>query len=226
MIFTLNRMTLACVAGLGLSACDAPTLVSLQPIGAPLPSNSQQTFVDADGCSWWIVGNGDDLRWAPMTNSVGEHVCDGGATRFDPPVAGALPVAGELPATAPDTLASELDAAIEETSEATAVPITAAPEAEPQAETAPEPAPAPSEPVAGDRSYFVQVATFAREANASASEALFSSLGYTIDSGADVRDNDNLYRLILGPFPNREEAQKAVERAFNEGFDDAFPFRK
>jgi len=82
MIFTTKRVGITFALGLGLTACAAPTLVSLQPIGAPQPSNSQQTFVDADGCSWWIVGNGTDLRWAPMTNSIGEHVCDGGATRI------------------------------------------------------------------------------------------------------------------------------------------------
>jgi len=173
MIFTTKRVGITFALGLGLTACAAPTLVSLQPIGAPQPSNSQQTFVDADGCSWWIVGNGTDLRWAPMTNSIGEHVCDGGATRIDRP--------------------SETDA--------------------------------PS-PVNDGKSHFVQVATFALESNIKASESLFSSLGYAINSGSQARDNDRLYRLILGPFGSKDEAQKAVERAFNEGFDDAFPFRK
>ena len=201
------RTSLVWVTCLGLAACDAPTLVSLQPIGAPEPANAQQTFVDADGCSWWIVGNGSDLRWAPMTNSSGEHVCDGGQTRLDRD-ADVANVVDEDTSFISDTRTAINDAVVP------AAPEVAAP------------AVAVTTPAADGRQTFVQVATFAKESNAIASEKLFRSLGYGIESGAQTRDNDRLFRLILGPFSSREEAQKAVERAFAEGFDDAFPFRK
>lgn len=216
MKFTINRTALASITCLGLAACNAPTLVSLQPIGAPQPTNAQQTFVDADGCSWWIIGNGSELRWAPMTNSAGEHVCDGGATRFDAPGT-AAPASASSPEQPQDTFAQELQAVLGDPDETAAVPIT-----EPQLATTPS----QSRPLTDGKSFYVQVATFARENNAIASEKLFRSLGFEIDSGADIRDSDRLFRLILGPFKSSDEAQKAVERAFNEGFDDAFPFRK
>ncbi len=212
MNFTTKRAALALATGLGLTACDAPTLVSLQPIGAPQPTNAQQTFIDADRCSWWIVGNGSDLRWAPMTNSLGEHVCDGGATRLDRP-------SETETASSTDSFAQEMSAVLDGT-DAGSTPVAITPQT-----AASVVAPVPS-PVNDGKFHFVQVATFALESNAQASEALFSSLGYTIHSGAQERDNDRLFRLIIGPFNSKDEAQKAVERAFNEGFDDAFPFRK
>lgn len=199
MLFRFEKTLVAGVAVLGLTACAPPTLVSLQPIGAPMPTNAQQTFVDADGCSWWIIGNGADLRWAPMTRSTGEHVCDGGATRLDPNAP------TETASADADELEDELRDAIEDAPEAAA-----------------------SEEAADidSRLYYVQVATFARASNIVASESLFRSLGYDIESGSEARGNDRLYRLVLGPFATREEAQKAVSQAFNEGFDDAFPFRR
>ncbi len=208
MKFRFENALFACVAGLVLTACGAPTLVSLQPIGAPQPTNAQQTFVDADGCSWWIIGNGSDLRWAPMTSSSGEHVCDGGATRIDPRAQTATA------STDGDSLVDDLGDAIDETT--TEVPTA----------TAATQAPSAAAPVADSRAYYVQVATFARESNIVASESLFRSLGYKIESGSGARGNDRLYRLVLGPFSNKDEAQKAVEQSFNEGFDDAFPFRR
>ena len=218
MNFIPNRTVLACATCMGLAACEAPTLVSLQPIGAPMPTNAQQTFVDADRCSWWIVGNGSDLRWAPMTNSVGEHVCDGGATRFDRP-------AETNVAAAPDTFADEMRAALDapEPTVVTDAPTVITPETNTSTAVV---APAASTPSTDNRAHYVQVATFARENNAAASEKLFKSLGYNVDQGALVRDEDRLIRLVIGPFSTRDEAQTAVERAFNEGFDDAFPFRK
>ncbi len=196
---SIALMGTACVA---LVACQAPTLVSLQPIGAPEPTNAQQTFIDADGCSWWIIGNGSELMWAPMTNSAGEHVCDGGQTRIDPP-------GTQSPSPLPAAMTAPI-APIPET----ATVITP--------ETAPVVAPTP----APSGTFFVQVATFAKESNVIASEALFESLGYRIEAGSDARDSSRLYRLILGPFADQASAQEAVEEAFNEGFDDAFPFRR
>jgi len=197
MTFLSNRAALVCIACFGLAACDAPQLVSLQPIGAPQPTDAKQTFVDADGCSWWIIGNGDELRWAPQTNASGEHVCNGGQVQIEE--AEEDTVTAVIP---PDTtFINETRAAIDDT-------------------------PTPSAPADDNRSSFVQVATFAKESNAIASENLFRSLGYRISSGSETRDNDRLYRLILGPFQSREDAQDAVDRAFAEGFDDAFPFRR
>jgi|GEM_PF-3157297 len=202
MTLPFSRTKLVWAACLGLAACDAPTLVSLQPIGAPQPSNAQQTFVDADGCSWWIIGNGEDLRWAPMTNSIGEHVCDGGQSLMQQDITEETAIVDE-----DASFISETRSAIDDTS-------------------AEVPAAATVAPAADGRLNYVQVATFARESNAVASEQLFRSLGFAISSGSEARDNDRLFRLILGPFQTREDAQKAVERAFAEGFDDAFPFRR
>jgi hypothetical protein len=199
-----NPKVMISIACLGLAACDAPTLVSLQPIGAPQPTNAQQTFVDADGCSWWIIGKNNDLRWAPMTNAVGEHVCDGGQSQLS-----------TLGSDLTDTPAAPIPAGTDFVSETRAA-----------IEGVEAPAAAPTAPVADGRQSYVQVATFAKEDNAIASEKLFRSLGYRISSGSEARDNDRLFRLILGPFATRDEAQKAVERAFAEGFDDAFPFRR
>lgn len=210
-------------ASLGLAACQEPTLVTLQPIGAPLPSNAQQTFVDADGCSWWIIGNNSDLRWAPMTNSEGEHVCDGGATQMSVPVSVGQPLSALEPAQSPagnDDFAAGIRSAIED------APSPAAPVAS-STFVSPPPAPVQANTEADNTSpFFVQVATFAQQKNIAASETLFSSLGYTISSGSAALGDDGLYRLVLGPFPDRASAQKAVEQSFNEGFDDAFPFRR
>ena len=206
-----------CAGGLCLAliSCAEPEFVTLQPIGAPTPERATQTFVDADGCSWWIIGNADNLSWAPMTNNTGEHVCDSGATRFDPPgdAQATAPVPGQTPQEASAAqLSSQLSDAIDDTTVATATNGLSASAAAPI--------------LADGKQYFVQVATFAREKNIIASEAMFRNLGYNISSGSQARENDRLYRLVLGPFASQPEASEAVERAFAEGFDDAFPFRR
>jgi len=109
-----------CAGGLSLVlvACGEPEFVTLQPIGAPSPERATQTFVDADGCSWWIIGNAENLSWAPMTNRSGEHVCDSGATRFDPPQGEtpSIPVPGQTPQEASAAqLSTQLGDAINDT---------------------------------------------------------------------------------------------------------------
>ena len=63
----------ACLAGLCVLAACAERANG--PVGAPIPSHPEMTFVDADGCSWWVIGNATSYSWARHTNSKGEHVC-------------------------------------------------------------------------------------------------------------------------------------------------------
>lgn len=60
------------VAFLVLSAC-ANQIGG--PVGAPTPTHPDMTFVDGQGCSWWVIGNAASYSWAKQTNARGEHVC-------------------------------------------------------------------------------------------------------------------------------------------------------
>jgi len=60
------------LAALVLSACASQTV---GPVGAPVPTHPDMTFVDLDGCSWWVIGNATSYSWAKHTNSKGEQVC-------------------------------------------------------------------------------------------------------------------------------------------------------
>lgn len=59
-------------AALFLSAC-AQQIDG--PVGAPQPTHPDMTFVDGQGCSWWVIGNATSYSWAKTTNARGEHVC-------------------------------------------------------------------------------------------------------------------------------------------------------
>lgn len=63
---------LAGVAALGLAAC-AQQIDG--PVGAPDPTHPDMTFIDGNGCSWWVIGNATSYSWAKTTNAKGEHVC-------------------------------------------------------------------------------------------------------------------------------------------------------
>lgn len=56
-----------------LAACV--TASSEAPVGAPPPTHGQMMYVDADGCSWWVIGNATDLSWARQTDGAGQPVC-------------------------------------------------------------------------------------------------------------------------------------------------------
>lgn len=191
----LKKTLLMGAAAFVLGACQ-PELVSLQPIGAPAPESASTTFVDADGCSWWVIGNATNLSWAPMTNANGEHVCDGGQTQIVP--------TNELVVTGPAQ--PDLDA------EPEVMGVTVAP-----------PRPVANVPFVTPR-YFVQVATFANLSNAQASQSMFESRGLKVSAGADQADSAGLYKLVLGPFDDEVDAIAARTAAVTEGFADAFTF--
>lgn len=181
-------------ASMSLVACANQDRI-LQPADAPVPSSADTTFVDANGCSWWVIGNATSLSWAPMTDASGEHVCDEGRTRIAPPQS-------QVPA----------PAAISATPIEDAVPMNApALEAEIAAPTTP----------ASSAGIVVQVASFKEAANANASVALFENMGLPT-SAPPQGGESNLYRLMLGPFASRDEADRALSRAKAEGFGDAF----
>jgi len=62
------------------------------------------TFVDRDGCRWWVIGNASDRSWAPQTDSDGAQVCVDGPKPL-PPVAlveEVAPAATPAPTEAPN----------------------------------------------------------------------------------------------------------------------------
>jgi len=83
-----------------------------------------------------------------------------------------------------------------------------------------EPAVPTAAPVSGT-GIMVQVASFEKAANASASVALFENMGLPT-SAPPQGGESNLFRLVLGPFASRAEADRALSRAKAEGFGDAF----
>lgn len=195
-LHSYTRTGICLAAFLSLASCSQNN-VALQPADAPVPVSADMTFVDVTGCSWWVIGNATSLSWAPMTNGAGEHVCDEGQTRIAPP-------ASEMPAT-PMIAATPIE---------DAVPMNA-----PMLDAAPAALPA-AVPISGS-GFTVQVASFAKASNASASVALFEKLGFPTSAPPQGGEPD-LYRLILGPFASTAEAQRALSTAKAEGFGDAF----
>ena len=63
---------IAGAAALGLVGC-AQSIDG--PVGAPEPTHPDMTFIDGNGCSWWVIGNATSYSWAKTTNAKGEHVC-------------------------------------------------------------------------------------------------------------------------------------------------------
>lgn len=191
---TPKLAAIGAAVSLSLAACVQQPAIE-QPKDAPVPTSADMTFVDAQGCSWWVIGNATSLSWAPMTDGSGARVCDEGRTRLTPA-----------------------------TQSVVAAPVVPAPvvEAAPLAEPAPLPMveEAPVATTAG--SYIVQVASFAEASNATASVSLFNGLGIPTTNAAQSADGSGLYRLQLGPFSSRDAADSALARAKTEGFADAF----
>lgn len=212
-MLSIKHGIIASLTAAGLTAC-APNVVSLQPIGAPEPENSEMTFVDADGCRWWVIGNVTNLSWAPMTNSVGEHVCESlnNAT-----------VATETVKTMNEALVDPNALPPEPEAAPIVVVPTPAPAPTPVAETEPTPE---VRPTFATTTYFVQVASFAQKANAEASEKVFIARGLPVSSGSQTQDDAGLYRLVLGPFSSESSAAAARLAANTEGFADAFSFQR
>ncbi|WP_306253884.1 septal ring lytic transglycosylase RlpA family protein [Parvularcula sp. IMCC14364] len=77
----------------------------------------------------------------------------------------------------------------------------------------------PDSPVAGR--YTVQVAAFSARSNADKVIALFEDSQPVRSLRTEKRGGGWLYKVRLGPFTSREEAESALERAKSEGFADA-----
>lgn len=212
-----------------------------QPFGAPPPDHNDMTFVDLDGCRWWVIGNALNRSWARQTGTDGKPLCrDEGvfgdqaseAPEAAAPAAetAAAPVAGEpvplvpaAPAPAapsPSTVAPAVATAPSAAPLAPTPGATIAPQAAAVPQVAQEPAPAVTTGAAGP--FFVQIATFKELANADASAANFVALGYPVAGDPAVADANGLYGLTLGPFASSADASAALQQARTEGFADAF----
>lgn len=194
------------IAILGAAACNQSVT---GPVGAPAPTHPDMTFVDGNGCSWWVIGNATSYSWAPHTNSRGEQVCGDGTA----------------PVVAPAAIAPDVPFITEE-DVATAPPrpaVAAVPAAKPKP-AAPAPAPVPQATAGGTR--FVQVATFAKAENATAAHSRFQALGLPVRASSTQAGSDGFYRLVLGPFGSDADVTAALNAARGAGFTDAFTFKR
>ena len=102
-------MTLTRFAALGaltalLAGCAAEP--PDQPFGAPPPDHNDMTFVDLDGCRWWVIGNALNRSWARQTGTDGKPLCrDEGV--FGDQATGVDPAAGTPAPASPDVPASQ-----------------------------------------------------------------------------------------------------------------------
>ncbi len=100
----------------------------------------------------------------------------------------------------------------------TAAP-TAVPTPAPTATPRPTPAPTPPPLPAGE---WIQVGALSRTALAEGLRQRVIALGYRPDQVVVVPTGDGKYRVRLGPFPDRESADRVLARLHADGFPDAF----
>ncbi|MGB7656608.1 MAG: SPOR domain-containing protein [Novosphingobium sp.] len=81
----------------------------------------------------------------------------------------------------------------------------------PAAKPKPAPTPAPAQPAARGK-YFVQIGTFANEANAKAAAA---------KTGGTIAPNGKLWRVRMGPYASEAQAKAALAKARAAGYSDA-----
>jgi cell division septation protein DedD len=108
--------------------------------------------------------------------------------------------------------------------EATRVPQTATPEPEPTATPAPKPTERREQGTVDG--FLVQVLASSKPATIEAARSQLSKLGFGAENQrvetARVAGGSVLHKLRIGPFPDRESADRVVERMRVSGFPDAW----
>ena len=104
---------------------------------------------------------------------------------------------------------------------ATSPPPTATPSPEPTAPPTPQPT-----PTAAVTEFFVQVLASAKQQSVDAARARLEGLGFAGDHQHLITVEDVgagvLYKLRIGPFPDRISADRVAQRMSAEGFPDAW----
>jgi cell division protein FtsN len=104
---------------------------------------------------------------------------------------------------------------------ATSPPPTATPSPEPTAPPTPQPT-----PTATVTDFFVQVLASAKQQSVDAARARLEGLGFSGDHQYLITVEDVgagvLYKLRIGPFPDRISADRVAQRMSAEGFPDAW----
>ncbi len=143
---------------------------------------------------------------------------DGDESAAEPPSVDAFGMPAEATPGAPAA------AAPPPTAVPTAVPTaapTAVPTAVPTAPPVPTATPAPT-PLPLPAGEWIQVGALSRTALAEGLRQRIIALGYRPDQVVVVPTGDGKYRVRLGPFPDRESADRVLARLHAEGFPDAF----
>ena len=108
--------------------------------------------------------------------------------------------------------------------EATRVPQTATPEPQPTA--TPEPRPTSRREQGKVEGFWVQVLASSKPATIEAARGRLSNLGFGADNQrvetSRVAGGNELLKLRVGPFPDRESADRVAERMRDSGFPDAW----
>jgi len=102
---------------------------------------------------------------------------------------------------------------------------TSIPTATPSPEPTAPPTPRPT-PTAAVTDFFVQVLASAKQQSVDAARARLEDLGFSDDHQhlITIKDADGgeLYKLRIGPFPDRNSADRVAQRMSAEGFPDAW----
>jgi cell division septation protein DedD len=95
----------------------------------------------------------------------------------------------------------------------------------PTATPSPEPTPQPT-PTAAVTDFFVQVLASAKQQSVDAARARLEGLGFSGDHQHLITVQDAgvgvLYKLRIGPFPDRNSADRVAQRMSSAGFPDAW----
>ena len=182
---------------------------------APIPFMSKNQPRPAEGGAAESKKNRD---WDPNAGLPGRMApkpeADASAPAEGPAAAASAPAA---PAKGPDALAD----LIRSRSEAAKAPEAAprpAPAAAPAPAPVPAPAPAPAETAAADPfQYFVQVGAFRNAEEAEQQRARLLLMGLQAKVSEREQAGRVVYRVRLGPFDRRDDADKARERLDGAG---------
>jgi DedD protein len=96
-------------------------------------------------------------------------------------------------------------------------PVQPAPRPAPAPATQPAPAPAPQPAPSGDGPWTVQVGSFSQSDNAQALQRRLAGEGFEVFVSRVATDAGTMYRVRVGPVPEREAAEKLLARLRTAG---------
>jgi len=212
---TLLGFILGALAGLGVALAVAVYITKV-----PMPFMNKAQSRSADDAAAEAKKNRD---WDPNAGLSGKPAAKAPAADVDPTAA---PPASPPPAAKPagadpigDLAKSKVDAAAKP---ATAPAPVAAPAA-PVAAAPPAALPAPTAAAAGNDpfNYFVQVGAFRTPEDAEQQRIKLSLMGMPARISEREQSGRIVYRVRLGPFDKKDDADKAKERLDSSGLEAA-----